>query len=115
MRGEERLRERTSGDSDEQQDSAVKRWTKKMEKQEDKERKDEGMREYMKIGGGHAEGTKVKSLPSNPYAGFTPDAEATPKRGVNANPWRAGAWLVTPDTQIAKATTNDIRRLIGAV
>ncbi|CAB1438824.1 unnamed protein product [Pleuronectes platessa] len=30
-------------------------------------------------------------------AGFTPDAEATPKRGVSANPWRAGAWLVTPD------------------
>ncbi|CAB1456991.1 unnamed protein product [Pleuronectes platessa] len=27
-------------------------------------------------------------------AGFTPDAEATPKRGVSANPWRAGAWLV---------------------
>ncbi|CAB1442723.1 unnamed protein product [Pleuronectes platessa] len=25
------------------------------------------------------------------------DAEATRKRGVSANPWRAGAWLVTPD------------------
>ncbi|CAB1449988.1 unnamed protein product [Pleuronectes platessa] len=32
-------------------------------------------------------------------AGFTPDAEATPKRGVSANPWRAGGWLVTPDAR----------------
>ncbi|CAB1457569.1 unnamed protein product [Pleuronectes platessa] len=38
-------------------------------------------------------------LPSDCNAGFTPDAEATPKRGVSANPWRAGAWLVTPDAE----------------
>ncbi|CAB1453349.1 unnamed protein product [Pleuronectes platessa] len=44
--------------------------------------------------------TRLRLLRREPNAGFTPDAEAAPKRGVSANPWRAGAWLVTPDAVV---------------
>ncbi|CAB1448834.1 unnamed protein product [Pleuronectes platessa] len=54
-----------------------------------------------------------RSQTSPLYAGFTPDAEATPKRGVNANPWRAGAWLVTPDAR-KKIDSTPKRSLHGA-
>ncbi|CAB1412818.1 unnamed protein product [Pleuronectes platessa] len=39
------------------------------------------------------------------HAGFTPDAEATPKRGVSANPWHAGAWLVKPDANFSAVSS----------